>query len=69
MELAMDTIGAYEAKTHFSKLLEEVAKDRRITITQHGIPVAMLVPVLRPVLDRKTAAKNRNAAVTATASA
>jgi prevent-host-death family protein len=38
------TIGAYEAKTHLPRLLDEVAKGERITITKHGHPVAVLVP-------------------------
>jgi prevent-host-death family protein len=38
------TIGAYEAKTHLPRLLDEVAKGERITITKHGRPVALLVP-------------------------
>lgn len=41
----MDKVGSYEAKTHLPKLLERVAKGERITITKHGRPVAMLVPV------------------------
>lgn len=41
----MRTVGAYEAKTHLPKLLEEVAKGGRITITKHGVPVAILQPV------------------------
>jgi prevent-host-death family protein len=40
----METVGAYEAKTHLSRLLDEVAQGARITITKHGRPVAMLVP-------------------------
>ncbi|CAN5698079.1 type II toxin-antitoxin system prevent-host-death family antitoxin [soil metagenome] len=40
----MQTIGAYEAKTHLSRLLDDVAHGARITITRHGQPVAMLVP-------------------------
>ena len=40
----METIGSYEAKTHLSRLLERVAKGERITITKHGVPVAMLSP-------------------------
>ena len=47
----MDTVGAYEAKTHLSRLLAQVAGGRSITITKHGVPVAVLVPpssVLRP---------------------
>lgn len=42
----MNTVGAYEAKGHFSKLLERVAKGERITITKRGKPVAVLVPAL-----------------------
>jgi prevent-host-death family protein len=40
----MEKIGAYEAKTHLPKLLERVGKGERITITKHGIPVAVLQP-------------------------
>ena len=40
----METVGAYEAKTHLSKLLERVLKGERITITKHGVPVAVLQP-------------------------
>lgn len=40
----MRSIGAYEAKTHLPRLLDEVAKGERITITKHGHPVAILVP-------------------------
>ncbi|MFY4731014.1 type II toxin-antitoxin system Phd/YefM family antitoxin, partial [Nitrospira sp. BLG_2] len=38
-------IGAFEAKTHLSALLERVSKGETITITRHGVPAAMLVPV------------------------
>ena len=38
-------VGAYEAKTNLSRLLERVEKGERITLTRHGLPVAMLVPV------------------------
>jgi prevent-host-death family protein len=40
----MRTIGAYEAKTHLPRLLDEVEQGERITITKHGRPVAVLVP-------------------------
>ena len=40
----MNNVGAYEAKTHLSKLLERVEKGERFTITKHGVPVARLVP-------------------------
>jgi prevent-host-death family protein len=41
----MDSVGAFEAKTHLSALLERVAKGESITITRHGTPVARLVPI------------------------
>jgi len=41
----MKTIGAYEAKTHLPKLLDEVAAGEQITITKHGHPIAMLTPL------------------------
>jgi prevent-host-death family protein len=40
----METVGAYEAKTHLSELLERVIKGERITITKHGVAVAVLQP-------------------------
>ena len=42
----MDTIGAYAAKTHFSALLERVMSGEEITITKHGVPVAVFKPLL-----------------------
>jgi prevent-host-death family protein len=47
-------IGAYEAKTRFSQLLERVEKGERITITKHGRAVAQLVPA-EPVARRPVA--------------
>ncbi|MEA5442339.1 type II toxin-antitoxin system prevent-host-death family antitoxin [Cyanobium gracile] len=41
----MKTVGAFEAKTHLSSLLEEVAGGEEILITRHGRPLARLVPV------------------------
>jgi prevent-host-death family protein len=41
----LESIGAFEAKTHLAALLDRVAKGEKITITRHGIPAAVLVPV------------------------
>ncbi len=43
----MSEVGAYEAKTHLSQLLERVARGDRVVITKHGVPVAVLAPVGR----------------------
>jgi prevent-host-death family protein len=40
----MQTVGAYEAKTSLSKLLERVNKGEIISITKHGVAVAILQP-------------------------
>jgi prevent-host-death family protein len=38
----METVGLQEAKVHFSQLLDRVAQGERITITRHGVPVAVI---------------------------
>lgn len=40
----MRRIGAYEAKTHLPRLLDEVANGGSITITKHGVAIAVLAP-------------------------
>ena len=42
------SIGAFEAKTKFSELLERVSQGEEITITRHEKPVARLVPFKKP---------------------
>ncbi len=39
------SFGAFEAKTHFSNLLDRVEKGDRIVITRHGREVAVLAPI------------------------
>ena len=41
----MKTIGAFEAKTHLSYLLEKVGQGESFLITKRGKPVASLSPV------------------------
>jgi prevent-host-death family protein len=43
----METVGAYEAKTHLPKLLDRIAKGEQIIITRHGSPVAIMQPADR----------------------
>ncbi len=40
----MFTVGAFEAKTHLSSLLERVERGEEVLITRHGKAVARLVP-------------------------
>ena len=51
-----NTVGAYEAKTHLSELLEKVEAGAEITITKHGAPVARLVPVKKEANAEERAA-------------
>lgn len=39
------SVGAYEAKTHLPRLLDQVENGDSVTITKHGRAVARLVPV------------------------
>lgn len=39
----MITVGAFEAKTHLSSLLERVAAGEQVVITKHGKPLARLI--------------------------
>jgi prevent-host-death family protein len=55
-----NTVGAYEAKTHLSELLEKVEGGEEIIITKHGAPVAKLVPVKKEAtVEQRAAAINR----------
>jgi len=38
------TVGAFEAKTHFSQLLREVEKGNTIHITRRGKAIALILP-------------------------
>ncbi len=40
----MESVGAYQAKTHLARLLDRVAKGEEIQITRNGRPIARLVP-------------------------
>ncbi len=44
----MKEIGTFEAKTHLSALLDEVARGVEVMITRRGVAVARLVPAGAP---------------------
>lgn len=41
-------VNVHEAKTHFSRLLERVAKGEDVVIARAGTPIAKLVPLTPP---------------------
>lgn len=44
----MEMVGAFEMKTHLSRLLRRVEQGESFTITKNGLPVARLVPLQPP---------------------
>lgn len=56
---AVPSVGAYEAKTHLSELLDRVERGEQIVITRHGRPVARLVPEGREDVEEALAALDR----------
>jgi prevent-host-death family protein len=64
----MKNVGAFEAKTHLSELLDLVTLGERFTITRRGKPVAMLVPLVEAPsltpLEAAAALRNLRAGVT-----
>ncbi len=53
----MHTVGIHEAKTHLSKLLQEVLLGREVLITKGGRPIARLVGA--PVKGHRVPGKDR----------
>ncbi len=51
----MIEVGAFDAKTHLSSLLNKVAQGEEVLITRRGTPVARLVPAQEA--DRSRVAK------------
>jgi prevent-host-death family protein len=49
-----DSVDSFKAQIHLPALLERAQKGEHITITKHGVPVAMLVPAkASPQRERK----------------
>ena len=49
-------IGAFEAKTHFSQIIEKAEKGEDFIITRRGKPVAKIIPFRQePEMTRKEA--------------
>jgi len=45
MEEAMQTIGVFNAKTHFSAIIEKVLQGKEFLITRRGQPIAKITAV------------------------
>jgi prevent-host-death family protein len=51
----MQTINIYEAKAHFSRLVERAAAGEEIIVAKAGKPVAKLVPYQQETLEERRA--------------
>jgi prevent-host-death family protein len=67
----MNTVSAYEAKTHLPQLIRAAERGETVIITRHGKPVAQLGPVqdqrrqeVAEVIARMKRARARRATVT-----
>ena len=49
----MHTVNIHEAKTHLSRLVEEVSTGVELTIAKAGKPLARLVPIKPPKRERQ----------------
>ncbi|MGA8163674.1 MAG: type II toxin-antitoxin system prevent-host-death family antitoxin [Waddliaceae bacterium] len=52
----MKQYGAFDAKTHFSELLNAVIRGEKCIITKHGVKVAIMIPFSSE--DTSTPAQN-----------
>ncbi len=55
----MVSIGAFEAKTHLSSLLDRAANGEEIIITKHGKPLAKLIGAENISLERSIEAMKK----------
>lgn len=53
MSSSVKTVGAYEAKTHLASLLKQVEKGKEIIITRRERPIARLVPMDLPRINKE----------------
>lgn len=58
----MITIGAFEAKTKFSELLDRVERGEEVVVTRHGKTVARIVPEAFPDAEAERKAREAKAA-------
>ena len=49
-------VNVYDAKTHLSRLLDQVAAGEEVVIARSGRPVARLIPYARPGAPRRPGA-------------
>lgn len=58
----MITVGAFEAKTKFSELLDRVERGEEVVVTRHGKTVARMVPDIAPDAEAERQVREAKAA-------
>ncbi|MDR1323674.1 MAG: type II toxin-antitoxin system prevent-host-death family antitoxin [Candidatus Margulisbacteria bacterium] len=53
----MQSIGAFEAKTHFSQILDDVQSGQDYIVTKRGKPVAKIIPLADKAPNRQETVK------------
>lgn len=49
----MNTVNIHEAKTHFSKLINEALRGEEVVIARGNVPIIRLVPYEKKLIPRK----------------
>jgi prevent-host-death family protein len=58
------TLGAFDAKTHFSRILEMVSKGKEFIVTKHGKAVAKISPMIDTTqIDHEALIASRRAVI------
>ncbi|MDR0878926.1 MAG: type II toxin-antitoxin system prevent-host-death family antitoxin [Treponema sp.] len=52
------TVGAFQAKTHFSQIIADVEVGNDYIITKRGKPVAQIIPFVEPQKTRQEGIEN-----------
>jgi prevent-host-death family protein len=55
----MTTVDIHEAKTHLSKLIEQIQRGEEVVIAKAGVPVARLTPYASPKVRPPGSMKGR----------
>jgi prevent-host-death family protein len=55
----MKQVGIFEAKTHLSRLVDEVEKGGEVVITRHGKPVARLIRAQSELTEEQIARRHK----------
>ncbi len=59
VSVRVQEVGAFEAKTHLSSILQKVAHGETFYVTKHGKPIAEIRPIAAPAKKIRVLGKGR----------